>query len=150
LIAESITKSNDGKIRVDQVAIAIRAITGEVAQVKTLVDEARAGSQEQTQGIEQIAKAISQMEHVTAQTAASAEESASAAEELNAQSEALKGIVNRLTTMIGGGGREIVSHARSSRRPSATGRHSAVGVPRDRESGLGPSAFREITDLNQF
>jgi methyl-accepting chemotaxis protein len=103
LIEESIAKSNAGKLKVDQVATAIRNMTGESAKVKTLMDEVNLGSQEQAQGIEQIGKAIAQMEQVTQSTAAASEESASAAEELNAQSEALKGLVKRLTAMVGGG-----------------------------------------------
>jgi methyl-accepting chemotaxis protein/methyl-accepting chemotaxis protein-1 (serine sensor receptor) len=103
LIEESIAKSNDGKMKVDQVAAAIRTITEESARVKTLVDGVNLGSQEQGRGIEQIGKAIAQMEQVTQRTAASAEESASAAEELNAQSGTLKHIVERLTAMVGGG-----------------------------------------------
>jgi methyl-accepting chemotaxis protein len=103
LIEESIAKSNDGKVKVDQVAAAIRTITEESAKVKTLVDEVNLGSQEQARGIEQIGKAIIQMEQVTQATAASAEESASAAQELNAQSETLKNIVQQLTAMVGGG-----------------------------------------------
>ncbi len=103
LIEESITKSNDGKRKVDQVASAIRSITEEVARVKTLVDEVNLGSEEQARGIEQVGKAISQMEQVTQKSAANAEESASAAEELNAQSNALKGVVARLTALVGGG-----------------------------------------------
>ncbi|MCL4784145.1 MAG: MCP four helix bundle domain-containing protein [Bryobacterales bacterium] len=104
LIEESIAKSDDGKVKVDQVATAIRAITEEAGKVKTLVDEVNLGSQEQARGIEQIGKAISQMEQVTQKTAANAEESASAAEELNAQSMTLKNIVERLTAMVGGAG----------------------------------------------
>jgi methyl-accepting chemotaxis protein len=103
LIEESIAKSNDGKVKVDQVAVAIRAITGESAKVKTLVDEVNLGSQEQERGIEQIGRAISQIEQVTQKTSANAEESASAAEELNAQSETLQDIAKRLTAMVGGG-----------------------------------------------
>jgi len=103
LIEESIAKSNDGKVKVDQVVTAIRAITEEAAKAKTLVDEVNQGSQEQVRGIEQIGKAILQMEQVTQKTAANAEESASAAEELNAQSEALNEIVERLTALVGGG-----------------------------------------------
>ena len=103
LIEESIAKSNDGKVKVDQVATAIRAIIGETAKVKTLVDEVNLGSQEQARGIEQIGRAIIQMEQVTQRTAANAEESAAAAEELNAQSETLKNVVARLTSMMGGG-----------------------------------------------
>jgi methyl-accepting chemotaxis protein/methyl-accepting chemotaxis protein-1 (serine sensor receptor) len=106
LIEESIVKSNDGKIKVDQVATAIRAITEESAKVKTLVDEVSLGSQEQTRGIEQIAKALTQMEQVTQQSAASAEESAAAAEELTAQAATLMEVVRQLRSMVDGGDAE--------------------------------------------
>ena len=106
LIEESIAKSNDGKTKVDQVAVAIRAITEESAKVKTLVDEVTLGSQEQTRGIEQVAKALTQMEQVTQQSAANAEESAAAAEELTAQSANLMEVVHHLSTMVGGGDQE--------------------------------------------
>jgi methyl-accepting chemotaxis protein len=102
LIEESITKSNDGQTKVDQVAVAIRAITEESAKVKTLVDEVSLGSQEQTRGIEQIAKALTQMEQVTQQSAANAEESAAAAEELTAQASTLMEVVAQLSSMVGG------------------------------------------------
>lgn len=116
LIEESISKSNDGKIKVDQVATVIRTITEETARVKTLVDEVNLGSQEQARGIEQIAHAITQMEQVTQKTAASAEESASASEELTAQSETLKDIVDRLTAMVGGGNQAHRGPRKSARR----------------------------------
>src|SRR6202012_5663645 len=99
LIEESIVKSNDGKTKVDQVAVAIRAITEESARVKTLVDEVSLGSQEQTRGIEQVAKALTQMEQVTQQSAANAEESAAAAEELTAQASTLMEVVRVLSGM---------------------------------------------------
>ena len=102
LIEESIVKSNDGKTKVDQVAVAIRAITEESAKVKTLVDEVSLGSQEQTRGIEQIATALTQMEQVTQQSAANAEESAAAAEELTAQASTLMDVVGVLSAMVGG------------------------------------------------
>jgi methyl-accepting chemotaxis protein len=102
LIEESISKSNGGKVKVDQVASAIRGITENSSKIKTLVDEVSLGSEEQSRGLEQIARAITQMEHVTQTTAANAEESAAAAEELNAQSEALRDVVARLNAMISG------------------------------------------------
>ena len=101
LIEESIGKSHDGQGKVDEVATAIRAITADAMQTKTLVDEVSQGSQEQTSGIEQIAKAVTQMQQVTHQNAASAEESASAAQELNAQAQTLMSIVERLTAVVG-------------------------------------------------
>lgn len=61
-----------------------------------------AGVKEQTDGLEQIRRALTQMEQVSQSTAATAEESAAAAQELNAQSEALKTIVFRLNSMVGG------------------------------------------------
>jgi len=102
LIEESITKSNDGKAKVDQLALALRRITEDSSKIRVLVDEVRLGSQEQFRGIEQIGKAVIQMEQVTQRAAATAEESASAAEELSAQSETLRAIVRNLTAMVGG------------------------------------------------
>ena len=113
LIEESITKSNDGQAKVEHVAVAIRAITEESAKVKTLVDEVSVGSQEQTRGIEQIAKALTQMEQVTQQSAANAEESAAAAEELTAQASTLMEIVHQLSAMVGG--MQEGEHSRSTR-----------------------------------
>ncbi len=115
LIEESITKSTDGKAKVDQVAKAIHAITEQSGQVKTLVDEVHLGSQEQSRGIEQIGRAIVQMEQVTQKAAASAEESASSTEELKAQSAALKDIVGRLNTMVGGSAGSVRSSNAYSR-----------------------------------
>jgi methyl-accepting chemotaxis protein/methyl-accepting chemotaxis protein-1 (serine sensor receptor) len=131
LIEESIAKSHDGKTKVDQVAMAIRAITEESGKVKTLVDEVNLGSQEQARGIEQIGKAITQMEQVTQQSAANAEQCASAAEELNAQSETLRDIVERLTAMVGGGEPANGSHDGGRRKQvaaTAPQREPAAGV----------------------
>jgi methyl-accepting chemotaxis protein len=133
LIEESITKSNDGKLKVDQVAASIRAISEESAKVKTLVDEVSLGSQEQSRGIEQVSKAIAQMQQVTHSSAAGAEQGAAAAEELTAQSMGLKAVVDRLAAMVGGvesaGG--AVAESRTARRKthSAEPRHFAKPRP---------------------
>ena len=102
LIEDSIAKSSGGKARVDEVAEAIRTMTADSAQVKSLVDEVCLGSEEQSQGLEQIAKSIMQMEQITQNAAANAEESAAAAEELNAQSDVLRDEVARLDRLVGG------------------------------------------------
>jgi methyl-accepting chemotaxis protein len=131
LIEGSIVKSNDGKVKVDQVAAAIRMITEESARVKTLVEEVNLGSQEQARGIDQIGRAITQMEQVTQKSAANAEESASAAEELNAQSDTLADIVERLTAMVGGG-----THDKKHRRRQSV---KSVGQPSSaKEHGSSP------------
>jgi len=102
LIEESINKSDGGRVKVDQVAVAIRAITAESSKIKVLVDEINLGSVEQSRGIDQISNAITQMEQVTQSSAASAEEGAAAAEELNAQAETMKDVVDRLKAMVDG------------------------------------------------
>lgn len=104
LIEDSVTRSADGKAKVDQVAGFIRAITGESNKVKTLLDEVNLGSQEQVRGIEQIARAIGQMERLTQSTAANAQQSAAAAEELTAQSHAVRRVVGQLAAMVGSAG----------------------------------------------
>jgi methyl-accepting chemotaxis protein/methyl-accepting chemotaxis protein-1 (serine sensor receptor) len=103
LIEESIAKSDGGKSKVDRVAEAIRGVTGEAAQVKTLVDEVSVGSQEQARGLDQISKAITQMEQAGQTTAATAEETAAAAEELAAQSATLTDIGKQLRMLVDGG-----------------------------------------------
>jgi methyl-accepting chemotaxis protein len=72
MIDESISKSKDGRAKVEHVATAIGVMTGDAAKFKALVDEVSQGSQEQKRGSEQVA-----------------------------QSQSLKDIVKRLTEMVG-------------------------------------------------
>jgi methyl-accepting chemotaxis protein/methyl-accepting chemotaxis protein-1 (serine sensor receptor) len=101
LIEESITKSNDGKVKVDEVASAITSITAQSGEVKRLVDEVSAASQEQMRGVGEVAKSLKRMETATQESAASSEESAAAAEQLTAQSSSLKEVVATLEAMVG-------------------------------------------------
>jgi methyl-accepting chemotaxis protein/methyl-accepting chemotaxis protein-1 (serine sensor receptor) len=133
LIEDSIVKSRAGKVKVDEVADAIRSITTESSKVKLLVDEIHLGSREQSRGIDQVSKAVLQMEQTTQGTAAGAAQSAAAAQQLNAQSQTLKDIASDLTAMVGS-----LSHSPSSgrgfgqpqrfERPRVSGRHQ-VRVP---------------------
>jgi methyl-accepting chemotaxis protein/methyl-accepting chemotaxis protein-1 (serine sensor receptor) len=102
LIAESVAKSGDGKVRLDQVAVAIHTITGATTEVKKLVDEVSSGGAEQAKGAGQITRAVVQMQQVTQSIAAQAEESAAAAEELHAQSQTLTGIAQDLGRLVDG------------------------------------------------
>ena len=129
LIEESIAKSNHGKDKVDHVAAVIRTITGESISVRTLVDEVKQGSQEQTRGIEQISHAITQIDQVTQQNAANAEESAAAAAQLTAQSEALRDSIQRLVAMVGGAGRRETLDQRGSVAVAARGTRYISGAP---------------------
>ena len=104
LIEESIATSNGGKEKLAQVVAAIQSITGSSARVKELVTEVDHGSREQSRSIEQISAAIHQMERVTQNTAANAEQSAAASLDMNSQADAMKQIVARLKTLVGGAG----------------------------------------------
>ncbi len=120
VIQESIARSNDGQLKADRVAGAIRAITEESSKLKALVDEVHLGSQEQARGIEQIGKAIARMEQATQTTAASAEQSAAAAGDLTAQSQTLQDLVENLIGMVGAPARDGARHSAAERRPAAT------------------------------
>ena len=103
LIEESLAKSRESRLKLDGVRKAMEANNKISGAVKAETDQIRGASEQQVQGIEQVAAAIAQMSSVTQSSAAQAEESASAAAELNAQSEALDHIVQRLITMVRGG-----------------------------------------------
>ena len=109
LIEESISKSNEGSGKLENVAKSIRQITDSASQVKMLVDEVKAGSEEQTRGIEQISSAVSQMDQVTQRAAANAEESAAASEELAGQARSLHTVVDYLRALVGAG-QETAAH----------------------------------------
>jgi methyl-accepting chemotaxis protein len=100
LIEESISRSREGSTRLDQVAEAMRAITGSAAQVKGLIDQVNSGGEEQSLGIEQISRALVRIDQVTQKTAENAEENASAGKELTVQSEALRGVAERLAALL--------------------------------------------------
>lgn len=151
LIEESISKSNGGKVKVDQVARAIQMITEQSTQVKTLVDEVQLGSEEQSRGIEQIGKAIAQMEQVTQRSAASAEESASAAQQLSAQSAALKDIVTQMNHLIG---LETSPRSMPASKSSVEGRPASTALKQAPAKPVlkspAPVAFSKTTANDEF
>ena len=100
LIEESIQKSSEGSIKLEEVTGSIRAITESTSKAKILIDDVNQGSQEQAKGIEQISRAIMQMEQVTQRNAASAEEGASASQQLNAQAMSLTVAVEQLHRIV--------------------------------------------------
>jgi methyl-accepting chemotaxis protein len=101
LIEESIATAGDGNARLDQMAGAVRSMTQSAVRVKSLVDEVNLGSQEQTRGVEQIARAIVQMEQLTQGTAAGAEQSASAGAELDGHASNMRDLVHEMHQMVG-------------------------------------------------
>jgi len=102
MIEESITKSNEGNRKLDQVKEAIAAITLSSAKIKTLVNQVSGGSQEQANGFAQVSSAIARMERIARETAAGAERSASAGKELNSQAAAMHCVLEPLVGLLNG------------------------------------------------
>jgi methyl-accepting chemotaxis protein len=101
LIEESIRSTHDGSERLDQMAGAIRGLTENAAQVKSLVDAVSLGSQQQAQGVEQISHTIVQMQVLTQKTAANADRGASAGVQLTDYANSLKELVHGIREMVG-------------------------------------------------
>ncbi len=102
LIEDSVKNSKNGVDIAEEVGKTLGTIVEGIGKTSELVGEIAAASQEQAQGIEQVNTAVNQMDKVTQANAANAEESASASEELSAQAETMDGIVQQLSTLIGG------------------------------------------------
>jgi methyl-accepting chemotaxis protein/methyl-accepting chemotaxis protein-1 (serine sensor receptor) len=102
LIEESIARSEQGRGHLDQVAEAVRSFTTSAGHVKELVESLNAASQQQTDGVQTIARSVIQIQGVTKGTAANSEESAAAGEQLNAQADSLRGLVTGLTELVDG------------------------------------------------
>lgn len=105
IIETNIRLSQHGSEVVRRVADALGDIVAQTKKVNELMDEIAAASQEQTQGISQIAKAISQIEQTTQENSATAEEAAASAEELSAQANSVKDIVMQLVRLVNGASR---------------------------------------------
>ena len=78
------------------------AIEEQAGKVSDLLEEISVATNEQAQGVEQIAKAVSQMEVVLSTNAQTAEEAASASCALSDQATNVKEIVNTLVVLVDG------------------------------------------------
>jgi len=102
LIQDSIDKTAEGQVTVDQCASAMAANSELAKRVVQLTEELDGATAGQVRHIELISGAVLQIEQTTQETAASAEQSAAASEELNAQSEAVRGVVTELRELVHG------------------------------------------------
>lgn len=101
LIEGSISASQAGAVKVNEVATAIRAVAAEADRVKSLVEDVRTDSKEQAKGLDSVSRALMQIEEVTQRSAASAEETAASAQELNSQAAGLREIIGNVIAMLG-------------------------------------------------
>lgn len=102
LIEGSVASSASGVTISQEAGKALSEIQLSVDRVNGLIAEIAAASQEQSQGIGQVAQAIQQMDRVTQGNAAASEESAASAEELSSQSEQLRSLVHQLEHLVKG------------------------------------------------
>ena len=89
LIEDSVHRVNHGSQLVGQAGSTMREIVDSVRQVNTIMTNIASGSQEQSQGIEQINRTIADMDAATQQNAALVEEASAAARALQQQAEDL-------------------------------------------------------------
>ena len=90
LIDTSVERVQSGSALVDQAGRTMTEIIGAVQRVTDIMGEIAAASEEQSSGIEQVARAVTQMDEVTQQNAALVEEAAAAAQSLEDQAGKLR------------------------------------------------------------
>ena len=103
LIETSIARSRAGMSRVDDVAVAIRAMSQSSSAIKQLMEQIDLGSRDQSRGIALLSESMQQMDNVTRTNAVTATETAAASKSLTAQSQSLRKIVDQLSSLNGGG-----------------------------------------------
>jgi methyl-accepting chemotaxis protein len=110
LIESTVKKVKDGAALVNQTnGEFIRVLEG-ASKTGELIGEIAAGSQEQSQGVEQISRAVAEMDKIIQMNSANAEESSSSSFELNSRAGELQKFIQELNGLVGGslkeGGRE--------------------------------------------
>lgn len=132
LIAETVTRVNDGSKLVIVTGKAFSEVDKSASKVGELVGEISAASSEQAQGIELLNKAVAGMDRVTQQNAANAEESASASKEMDSQAEQMNDFVGELVALVRGsayGKRKVVGSLNGNSRRDGLPRTIPVAVP---------------------
>ncbi|MFT0169465.1 methyl-accepting chemotaxis protein [Paraburkholderia mimosarum] len=134
LIDTSVERVQAGSALVDEAGRTMSEIIGAVQRVTDIMGEIAAASQEQSGGIDQVARAVTQMDEVTQQNAALVEEAAAAAQSLEDQAGRLRAAVAVFSLDDGG-------LAPASDQP-ALGRapHTAASRPVSRPASAGAVA----------
>ncbi|QVN19240.1 methyl-accepting chemotaxis protein [Burkholderia pyrrocinia] len=90
LIDASVERIRSGSTLVDEAGRTMSDVIGAVQRVTDIMGEIAAASEEQSGGIDQVARAVAQMDEVTQQNAALVEEAAAAAQSLDEQAGRLR------------------------------------------------------------
>lgn len=105
IIENTVIKVRTGTSLLDQTNTEFDEVTETASKVGQLVSEIASASESQAKGIEQINRAVSEMDKITQRNVANAEESARASEQLGEQSRQMMEYVERLTAIVGKGGK---------------------------------------------
>jgi methyl-accepting chemotaxis protein len=163
LIQDSVRKVENGSELVDRSGHTLQEIVGSVKRVTDIVSEIAAASQEQSTGIEQVAKAMSQMDQVTQANAGQTEELSSTAEELTATAEQLQALVGQFVLNLDGAPRTTIPAGKASiglkksKAPAKPAAHARAKSSEDAGSGgnslavlAQATASSERSDFEEF
>ncbi|MBC8749416.1 methyl-accepting chemotaxis protein-1 (serine sensor receptor) [Paraburkholderia sp. WC7.3g] len=126
LIDTSVERVQSGSALVDEAGRTMSEIIGAVQRVTDIMGEIAAASEEQSGGIDQVARAVTQMDEVTQQNAALVEEAAAAAASLEEQATRLRGAVAVFQLDDSGrGGHEAASALAAPQRVASTSQTAA-------------------------
>ncbi|OLL30773.1 hypothetical protein BTH42_15300 [Burkholderia sp. SRS-W-2-2016] len=121
LIDTSVERVQSGSALVDEAGRTMTEIIGAVQRVTDIMGEIAAASEEQSGGIDQVARAVTQMDEVTQQNAALVEEAAAAASSLEEQAGRLRSAVAVFQVDEGGRGDALATQLATPKRVASTG-----------------------------
>ncbi|MFL9960839.1 methyl-accepting chemotaxis protein [Paraburkholderia sediminicola] len=137
LIDTSVERVQSGSALVDEAGRTMSEIIGAVQRVTDIMGEIAAASEEQSGGIDQVARAVTQMDEVTQQNAALVEEAAAAAASLEDQASKLRTAV--AVFQLDEGGHKAPAKA-PPKAPASAGPKRAVTPARPTGARKTPSA----------
>ncbi|RZA26156.1 MAG: chemotaxis protein [Proteobacteria bacterium] len=119
LIKDSVIKIEKGAQLAGHGGDALKTIVISVKKVSELNAAIANASSEQSNGLAQISKAMNELDQATQRNASSSEEVAASSEEMSAQAATMQDLVQDLTSIVNGSGRE---YKREDSRPSGGSR----------------------------
>jgi hypothetical protein len=122
LIEASVARAREGSSRVDEVVQAMASITERLERLHGLLQQVKAASGQQTQGIDQVTQALTQMGQATQANANAAAESAATSDELTAVAHSALTVIANLERLINGTTPPPPVPASATTKASAAGR----------------------------
>ena len=118
LIESTVKKVKDGAVLVNRTNGEFVRVLDGASKTGELIGEIAAGSQEQSQGVEQISRAVAEMDKIIQMNSANAEESSASSFELNSRAGELQIFIRDLNGLIGGNLKEGAKEKAQSRSES--------------------------------